>query len=763
MSYDIGFRRGKGWNCADVLAEVGRWRAVRVMEERFAGRGTLRWMPETDTQDAVKLSTRVAALAGVEQRQADRFRRLGVHYVIDLLRHLPARYQFESAQAPIAGLQVDSIGTASGMVTDARWVPAGRGRGRRGIRGRFEAMLQDDSGTLMLTWFNGSHLRGKLHPGSTIRVQGKVKRYEQHLQIVNPRWTPVEEGDHGEGTADRLRPVYPATEELPSEVIERLIAGVLPKVLPEIEDPLSDAFRRERELPALADAYRMIHEPGEEDEWKASRRRLAYNELLVLELGIAIKRHLSRTRMVAPALKHNAAIDEHIRARFPFELTQDQSHVVGQIAGDLQASKPMNRLVQGDVGSGKTAVALYALLTAVANGKQGALMAPTELLAEQHYLSISQMLSGANVKIALLTGSQGAASPERAALLKRVVAGEVDIVIGTQALLTEAVQFDELAVVVVDEQHRFGVLQRAKFRQRSGGEDAEGRTRCPHYLVMTATPIPRTLSLTVFGDLDVSIIRGLPPGRTPITTRVVSEARADDVYKYVAERVAEGDQAYVVVPTIDAAGDETAKQLKSVNEHATRLKEGVLSGAKVATLHGRLKQQTRESIMARFRDARVDVLVATTVIEVGVDVPNATLMIVEHAERFGLAQLHQLRGRIGRGTHGRKSVCVFIAEPTTEDGQARLDALAETNDGFVIAERDLEIRGMGEFFGTRQSGLPPLRVATIPGDMDLLLMAKRDAEVIVTDDPMLDQPSHRVLKRIVNQQYGETLGLIDVG
>jgi ATP-dependent DNA helicase RecG len=424
-------------------------------------------------------------------------------------------------------------------------------------------------------------------------------------------------------------------------------------------------------------------------------------------------------------------------------------------------------------------VALYALLMAVADRRQGALMAPTELLAEQHSMSIGRMLGGSNVRLALLTGTQPPpGTPERDALLRRIASGEVDLVIGTHALLTEHVRFADLAVVVVDEQHRFGVQQRAMLRERpseprlhpagdsglaAAAQKAPSPTPSPHYLVMTATPIPRTLSLTVFGDLDVSVINSLPPGRTPITTRVVEPAQTDEVYGYLGQRLARREQAYVVLPAIEESGEDSAAQLKGVRQHARQLQHRLGEEYRVAAIHGRLKRQTREMIMDRFRRGLIHVLVATTVIEVGVDVPNATVMVVEHAERFGLAQLHQLRGRVGRNADGRRSVCVLIAEPGTEDARQRLEALRSTTDGFRIAEHDLAIRGMGEFFGTRQSGMPPLRVASIPDDMELLQMARRDAAALIEADPELTAEEHSLLRKVLWRQYGQALGLIDVG
>ena len=702
---------------------------------------------------ALSLTTPIQYAPGVGPRRAELFARLGVGNIADLIKHLPHRYEFYAGQSPIGQLAIGSMGTARGAVMHCRWVPGrgfGRGRGGRG-GGRFMMAIEDATGVLELVFFNARYLVDRIHPGLSILVTGKVALYNDQRQMVNPKLQVLDETDDAPAnTDDRYRPVYPATDDLRSDQIERVITGLLPEALPQIDDHFDADYRQPRGLPELREAYRMIHAPADEDEVAAARRRLAYDELLLLQLGFALKRKYTQTQLVAPALRFSEAIDGHIRQRFPFALTLEQDKVVGEIVADLQKGRPMNRLLQGDVGSGKTVVALYAMLMAVASNKQAALMAPTELLAEQHYLSIAQMLDGSTVKMALLTGSQTKA--ERANLLHAIEQGDVDLVVGTQALLSESVQFADLAVVITDEQHRFGVVQRASIRSKAGGDNM-----APHTLVMTATPIPRTLSLTIFGDLDTSTITKLPPGRQPIATRVVPSEKADEVYRYLAERVAGGEQAYIVLPAID----EGESGLKAVRTHAKELEQTYFADHRVATVHGQLKRLTRERIMHRFRKGEIDVLVATTVIEVGVDVPNASLMVVEHAERFGLAQLHQLRGRVGRGS--RKSLCVFVADPTTDDAGERMKAIAKTINGFEIAESDLQIRGMGEFFGTRQSGLPPLRLARIPDDLELLQLARRDALAIVEKDPVLRRPEHALLRKVLMQQYGEALGLVDVG
>ncbi|MHC4775604.1 MAG: ATP-dependent DNA helicase RecG, partial [Planctomycetota bacterium] len=628
-----------------------------------------------------------------------------------------------------------------GEIASLRVVPA--------RRRRVEAVLQDDSGSLHLTWFNMPWLADRFHPGHVVRVSGRAKRFRDRLQMVNPRCEAIDPDEPPEKRPERYRPIYPASEGLASWRIEQAVEAILDEALAELADHLHPAYRETRALPTLAEAYRMMHRPADEDEPVRGRRRLAFDELLLLQLGVMLKRRHRRQTLSAPALKHNDAIDAHIVARFPFELTDAQRAVIDEIARDLTDTTPMNRLLQGDVGAGKTVVALYGMLMAVASDHQAALMAPTELLAEQHGDSIGRMLTGARVTIETLTGSLTPA--QRRATLERLEAGEIDILIGTHALLTETVRFKSLAVVVVDEQHRFGVHQRATLRSK--GTDERG---VPHTLVMTATPIPRTLSLTVFGDLDISTIRGLPPGRKPVRTRVGELSKADEVYPEVARRLAGGEQAYVVVPVID----ESDLGLKDVHSHLEWLENGPLRGLRLAAMHGRLNRLEREEVMDRFRAGDVDALVATTVIEVGVDVPNASIMVIEHAERFGLAQLHQLRGRIGRST--RSSLCVLLAETSTRDSEHRLAAIAATGDGFVIAEKDLEIRGPGELFGARQSGLAPFRVVELPRDLELLQLARRDARDWVAENPTLSGDRDTLLKQRLLKAHGKALGLGDV-
>jgi len=710
--------------------------------------------------DAVELTTPVRAVAGIPDAIALGLEAMGLGNVGRLVAHLPMRHEREEAEATIDRLQVGGIVSTRGEVTACRVSGFGR-------RKRFEAVLADDTGRLDLVWFNMPYLAKKIGAGTRLRVQGTLNERDRKKQIANARWW-LDDGSNADPAGEpRLRPVYPATERVKSREIARAIEAILPRAVSRIDDHLSPEFRRAKEMPALGDAYRMMHAPADEDEIAEARRRLAYDELLQLQLGVHLRRAHLRRELTAPALRRDDAIDARIRSRFAFELTPAQDRVVGEIAADLSGETPTNRLVQGDVGAGKTVVALYALLMAVASGHQGALMAPTELLAEQHYAGISRTLKGSGVTAALLTGSL--ARDERASLLGRIERGEVDLVIGTHSLITGSVAFASLGVVVIDEQHRFGVHQRATLRTKGttaivGATDVNAVT--PHVLVMTATPIPRTLAMTVFGDLDVSTIDALPPGRTPVETQVFSSQELGAADAVLAERLARGQRGFVVVPTIEgeeagaASGDGSA-ELAGVREEVRRLERGPLSAFRVAGLHGRLGRDQRDTIMERFRLGMIDCLVATTVIEVGVDVPEATVMVVHNAERFGLAQLHQLRGRVGRGSE--PSVCVLVGDPGTEDGKKRLQAMAATTSGFELAEKDLEIRGMGELFGERQSGLPPFEVADLSRDMELLRLARADAEAWLDRSPKLNGEGDALARRRVMKRYGAALGIADVG
>lgn len=707
--------------------------------------------------DEIALTTPLAMVPGVPRPLAEALAvSMGITNVGRLVALLPNRHELQEAESTIPEILPDRIVSVRGEVTATKVWP-------RGPRPRLEAVLHDGLGRLELMWFNMMFLREKIKPGVRLWVQGKATKRGSGLQMVNPRHMVLDPAQDEPGLRSaRVRPVYPQSESVKSWQIEKAMAKVLPLALPLIEDHLSAEYRAARSFPTLAEAYRLMHEPKGEDEVLMGRRRLAYDELLMLQLGVHMKRVHLRDTLRAPPLVWNEKIDQEIRSRFPFTLTASQDTVVKELAADLAKPTPTNRLIQGDVGSGKTIVALYAMLMAVASGKQAALMAPTELLAEQHHVNISRILKNSGIRVELLTGTMDPAA--RASVVAGLADGRVKIAIGTHALLTESVKFDSLAVAIIDEQHRFGVHQRAELRAKGTGSGFMATT--PHVVVMTATPIPRTMAITLFGDLDISIIEGLPPGRKPVKTKAVSAEKRAEVYAALRERLEKGERAYVVVPTI---GDEESPMptsyedgdLLSVRSVVKELEAGPLKGKRIAALHGRLRNQTRDAVMERFRAGLIDVLVATTVIEVGVDVAEATVMVVEHADRFGLAQLHQLRGRVGRGS--KASACYLIGDATTDGAMARLAVMEKSNDGFVLAEKDFEIRGPGELFGTKQSGLPPFKVADLIRDRELLNMARRDAAEWVSRSPMLSKPEEALVRRRLLKAYGESLGLVDVG
>lgn len=713
------------------------------------------------TDNRIDLTTSVQFLKGVGPKRAKSFTRLGIHTVADLIKHVPHRYEYEYGLTPIGSLVQDQLITTQGEIASIRFIPRGR-------KPRFEATIEDNTGHIHLVWFHGLHLRGTLRPGMIITVTGKTAINYGFLQMINPKWTLQSENPDDRNPAnhsdsitkkDRYRPIYPATEEINSNQIDHIIQNIIKDVIPLIEDHFTLQYCKKHELLPLAEAYKVIHSPISESDVAEARRRLIYDELIMLQTGIAIRRHELRHKSLATALMITDQLEKQIRDLFSFKLTSSQDKVIADLRKDLSTSIPMNRLLQGDVGSGKTVIALYAMLAAAFSNCQAALLAPTEILAEQHYSTICQILEKTKLNVRLLTGTIKPAIRE--SIYNEIRTGKCDLLIGTHALFNESIQFKKLAVTIIDEQHRFGVEQRAILRKKSNIQHNKNE-EIPHTLVMTATPIPRTLSLTLFGDLDVSIIEDLPPGRMPITTRWVTPDQCDTVYEYLAKRIRENnEQAYIILPAIDESSDPNHQGLKDVKSHLEWLEQGHFSGLRIAAMHGRLKRESRERIMYRFRSGKINALVATTVIEVGVDVPNASLMVIEHAERFGLSQLHQLRGRIGRGTN--KSLCTLIGNPNTEESHKRLQAIAQTTDGFVIAEKDFEIRGMGEILGTRQSGLTPFKFVEFPRDFAMLNLAKRDAQQIIQNDPDLSNPENQLLRKRLMKIHGKSLGIADVG
>jgi ATP-dependent DNA helicase RecG len=542
-------------------------------------------------------------------------------------------------------------------------------------------------------------------------------------------------------------PVYPLVEDVRQEHLRPLIHRVVEHGAGRVSEVVPEPLLRRRGLPGVGQALNDIHRPVTLDAAEAARRRFAYEEFLVLQVGLALRRRELRDRQRAPVLKVTDKIDAHIRRLFPFRLTGDQDRVVAELRRDLASERPMQRLLQADVGAGKTAVAVYALLVTVANGHQAVLMAPTEVLAQQHWRTFERYLEKSRVRRLLLTGALG--QRQRQAALAALRQGEIDLVIGTQALLQGDVQFARLGLVVIDEQHKFGVNQRARVRRL--GID-------PHYLVMTATPIPRTVALTVFGDLDLSVIRQMPPGRQPVVTRWLPANQREQVYGRLREALAEGRQAYIVCPLVV---ESESLDLRAAEQTYEELRAGPFHAFRVGLLHGGMDDRAKDAVMEQFRRRELDLLVSTSVVEVGVDVPNATLMVVEHAERFGLSQLHQMRGRISRGEAAGQ--CWLFANPANDDAKERLRVLTRLTDGFALAERDAQLRGLGELFGTRQHGLGELRVADVLRDNELLRWARQDAHALVAADAGMSRPEHALLRRLVLERYGKTLELAEIG
>ena len=677
---------------------------------------------EAGDSGAEKLDAPVTSLRGVGAARSEQLARLGIHTVWDLIWHLPTRYDDFSRLRTISEMEPGEQVTVAANL----WKLENRKLAMN--REMVQAVLNDGTGSLRATWWS-KWSAAKLEIGQSYRFSGKVGLYMGYKTLESPIFEPLESSDIADGP---ILPVYPLTEGLTSKTVGDLVEQALRDGLAAVGDPLPEALRRKFGLTSLPNALKQIHQPENPEQLEVARKRLAFDEFFYIQLGVQQRRHLLQ-QATAPALPS----DDETLARFaqalPFALTGAQTRVLGEIRRDLARTVPMSRLVQGDVGSGKTAVAAGAMYIAASNGAQSALLAPTQILAEQHHRGLSALLGnltrpdGAPLRVALLTGR--VTGSEREAVLAGLADGSVDVAVGTTALIQEGVAFHNLAFVVVDEQHRFGVEQRGALRDKSPEDDRQSLVS--HMLVMSATPIPRSLALTVYGDLDVSVIDELPPGRTPIVTKRFTPGERERLYAFMRRRVQEGRQGYIIYPLVEES--DKLDVGAAVDEHA-RLQKEVFSELRLGLLHGRLSGGEKDEVMRSFGAGELDVLVSTSVVEVGIDVPNATVMLIEDAERFGLAQLHQFRGRVGRGSH--ESHCALISRADNPASVERLDALVATTDGFAIAEKDLELRGPGDFLGTRQSGLPDLKMAML-SDTATLALAQQAAQELFGEDPEL--------------------------
>ena len=735
----------------------------------------------------LELSTPAQYVKGVGPRIAEPLAAKGIHTVGDLLYYLPFRYEDRLNPRGISELRPGEMATVIGEVRNSGFF-----RTRR--MPIFQLTVGQGRARLRCLWFNATYLRDKFQPGQMIALYGKVEEGQRsrELQVIQPQFEILgDSSDSGEnGAAEkkaaesleigRIVPIYESAGQgrLTPRWFRRVIRTALDNLTPDLPEPIPAAVRGRLGLISPRAALWNVHwpEPGESFQNLQSRRtpahiRLIFDELFFIELGLELK-HRQQKEQTGIAFRLDESVRQAIKKILPFHPTTAQKRVLKEIAADMEKPHPMRRLLQGDVGSGKTIVGFEAAIIAIENGCQVALMAPTEILAQQHYFSARRILENAGYRIVLLTGSLEA---ERKREIRRHIAqGNAQLVIGTHALLEENVEFAKLGLVVVDEQHRFGVMQRLKLMKKSDAGTEHIATAAsavqakakpsaapsePDVLVMTATPIPRTLALTLYGDLDLSVLDELPPGRTPIVTRCVADDRSSEVWDFVRKQVVKGHQAYVVYPVIS---ENEESELKAAIKMYRELSGHVFADLKVGLLHGRLDPDLKDQVMRMFQKGELQILVATTVIEVGVDVPNATVMVIEHAERFGLAQLHQLRGRIGRGA--AKSYCVLMTGgKITEEGQQRLDIMVKTNDGFQIAERDLELRGPGEFFGTRQAGMPSFRVANLIRDAQLLEAAKREAAAVLAG-PNSEISSEEISRSLVHMRalWRHTYGLVEV-
>ena len=700
------------------------------------------------------LNTEVKFLPRIGPKRADVLNEAGVFTLWDLLNYFPRRYLDRSHVSQIKDLRISEAATVVGRVESFALV-----KNRKAWGSRFRLILADETGYINLVWFQGAQYYEKtFEAGEMLAAYGKIEYYNGELQITHPEFDRLEnEEENNFLHTGAIIPVYPSGEALrkkwfDSRGFRRLIKPLL-DLTDEIEESLPRTIIEKNKLLSIQATYRQIHFPLSMDNLEKAQERIKFEELFYLQLMMAYRKQKIASAQKGIVFSKVGDKTKELISKLPFQLTDEQKKVLREIHADMKSPHCMNRLIQGDVGSGKTIVALLAILIAVENGYQTAFMAPTEILAEQHYYVIQEYLWGMNIRVALLKGGQK--KTERDKVLYDIRHHQADIVIGTHAIFQEHVEFEKLGLIVIDEQHRFGVMQRAEIRRK-----AVLKGIYPDVLVMTATPIPRTLAMAVYGDLDVSVIGELPTGRKPIKTVSRKEDARKKIYEFIQDAIQKGRQCYIVYPLIE---ESERSDLKAATEAYEHLAKKVFPKYRLGLLHGKLKSPEKQEVMAKFKNHEIHILVSTTVIEVGVNIPNATIMLIEHAERFGLKQQHQLRGRVGRG--GEQSYCILMIgkDGLIEENMARIRVMEETNDGFKIAEEDLKLRGPGEFFGTKQSGLPELKMAHILFDQELMKKARTSAFELVKKDPQLRGAENSSVKKKFMKEYYDKLGLGEVG
>ena len=682
------------------------------------------------------LKTRVRYLKGVGPRKSECLANIGLTTIEDMLYYLPKRYEDRSSATRIRDLNPGESRMIKGEV-----VTAGSRVTKTGLP-VFQISVSDPTGSIHAVWFNQPYLRGTFKKGDQVVLYGKVERYDR-LQMVQPEYEIMKDGEADSINIGRIVPVYPLSAQLTQKFLRSLLFKTIAEYVKFAAERLPTYIIAREKLVDIKFALHNIHFPTNFEMLEKAYRRIVFEEFFILQLALAIRKKGMGTEEAA--FGHNMSpgeLSESFKKALPFELTDGQKRAILDIERDMSAGRPMNRLLEGDVGSGKTVAAAHALTIAVQNGFQAVLMAPTEVLARQHFITLSELLMPLGINVVLLIGGMDTNTGE--GVYSEIKNGKADIIVGTHAIIQDAVEFKNLGLAVIDEQHKFGVAQRAILRKKGLN---------PHVLIMTATPIPRTLALTVYGDLDISTIKELPKGRKPISTYWVDEDKRDEMYGFIKEELDNGRQAYVVCPLIDKA--------RGAVETFKRLKDDVFSDYEVGLLHGKMSSKEKDKVMKEFKKGKIDLLVSTVVIEVGIDIPNASVMLVENADRFGLSQLHQLRGRIGRG--GYESYCILLANPGTDTAAERLKVIEGTLDGFEIAEADMDLRGPGELFGTMQHGLPEIRFGNLAKDFDIMERARKEAFALIDKDPDLSEERHQRLKKSLHERFGGGLELIRVG